>query len=134
MFNERMKYKIKTEKLRKKNPDKFYAFTSRFDKLDKILTNAKDKIKHYFKTLVYLNQEDLNFLENEINYRFGIGNYTITAIFKKTKSNQPIILYLTEKQIKDIKDAKAKHFDAVFLTLSKNKILETFNETQKKKT
>ena len=32
-----------------------------------------------------------------MNYRFGIGNYTITAIFKKTKSNKPTILYLTKK-------------------------------------
>ena len=126
-----MKYMTKTAKLRKKNPDKFYAFTSDFAKLKKIVTNAKDEIKNCFKTLVYLNQEDLNLLENEINYRFNIGGYTITTIFKKRKSNQPIILYLTKKQIKDITDAKAKNFDAVFLTLSKNQILETFNETQK---
>lgn len=52
MFKQRMEYVEKTEKLRKKNPDKFYAFTSDFNKLNKILTNATDKIKNYFKTLV----------------------------------------------------------------------------------
>ena len=115
--------------MRKKNPDKFYAFTSDFNKLNKILTNAKDKIKNYFKTLVYLTPKDLKILENVNNFRWDEGSYTIVAIFKKRKTNKPTILYLTKKQIKDIKDAKDKNY--IYLTLSINQILETFNETQK---
>ena len=131
MFKQRLEYMKKREKLRKKTPNKFYAYSSDFNQLNKILTNAKGKIKNYFKTLVYLTPKELEILENVNNFRLDENSYTITAIFKKTKSNQPIILYLTKKQIKDIKDAKAKNFDAVFLSLSKNQILETFNETQK---
>ena len=52
-------------------------------------------------------------------------------MFKKDKTNKPFILYLTKKQIKDIKDDKDKNYNFVNLSLSTNQILETFNESQK---
>lgn len=131
MFKQRQDYFRKTEKRRKKNPNTFFAFTSDFDKLNKILTNAKDKIKNYFKTLVYLTPKDFKIIDNINFLRLDVGTYTIAALFKKRKTNKPTILYLTKKQIKDIKDAKDKNYNSVYLTLSTNQIQETFNETQK---
>ena len=75
--------------------------------------------------------KELEILENINNFRLDLGSYTIAALFKKRKTNKPTILYLTKKQIKDIKDAKAKNYNSVYLTLSTNQILETFNKTQK---
>ena len=51
MFKKRNGICGKNRKTKKKNPDKFYAFTSDFNKLNKILTNAKDKIKKIISKL-----------------------------------------------------------------------------------
>ena len=86
MFKQRQDYFRKTEKLRKENPNKFFAFTSDFDKLSKILTNAKDKIKNYFKTLVYLTPKDFKIIDNINFFRLDVGTYTIAASSKKKKN------------------------------------------------
>lgn len=109
---------------------KYHPSKKEIGDFKKILNTAKDKIKNYFKTLVYLNQEDLSLLENVINYTPDVSAYTITVMFKKYKTNKPFILYLTKKQIKDINFAKAKNYGLTFLTLSRNQILNTFNEYQ----
>lgn len=110
---------------------KYHPSKKEIGDLKKILNTAKDKIKNYFKTLLYLNQEDLSLLENVINYTPDVSAYTITVMFKKYKTNKPFILYLTKKQIKDINFANAKNYGLTFLTLSRNQILNTFNEYQK---
>ena len=81
MFKQRQDYFRKTEKLKKENPDKFYAFTSDFAKLNKILTNAKDKLRNYFKTLVYLAPKDFKILDSINFLRLNIGIYTIAVSF-----------------------------------------------------
>ena len=62
MFKQRQDYFRKMEKLRKENPDKFYAFTSDFAKLNKTLSNAKDKIKKFFQNSCLFKPRRLKFI------------------------------------------------------------------------
>ena len=105
--------------------EKYKIYKSYSKKLIKILTNAKDKIKNYYKTIVYLTPEDLDSINKGIHT-------TITIFTKRSKINIniPAILYLTKKQISQyIID---KYSDEKFnLTLSKKQISETLNETKK---
>lgn len=93
--------------------EKYKIYKSYSKKLIKILTNAKDKIKNYYKTIVYLTPEDLDSINKGIHT-------TITIFTKRSKINIniPAILYLTKKQISQyIID---KYSDEKFnLTLSK---------------
>ena len=70
--------------------EKYKIYKSYSKKLIKILTNAKDKIKNYYKTIVYLTPEDLDSINK--------GRHTTITIFtKRSKTNIPAILYLTKK-------------------------------------
>lgn len=85
MSQQKQNYYEKREKLKKENPNKFYAYTSDFDKLNKILNNAEDKIENYYKTLVYLDPQNFKLLEYIINEGFNEEGAPITISFKKDK-------------------------------------------------
>ena len=74
MFKQEKEYEKRRNKLKEDNPDKFYAFKSDFFKLNKILNNSPNKIKNYYRTLVYLDTEDLENLNNVKDYLLFIQN------------------------------------------------------------
>lgn len=75
--------------------EKYKIYKSYSEKLIKILTNAKDKMKNYYKTIVYLTSKDLDSINK--------GKHTnITILQKEVKKIYQLFFTLQRNKFHNI--------------------------------
>ena len=107
------------------------------NKLKNILENAKDSVKDYLKTIVYLTQNQLNAVYKGkpiiLNLRVNINkpNTNIFDFLTKDRSHIPSILYLFPDQITQIIFPHGSSTKTVRIMLTKKLLKDTLKETTK---
>ena len=107
-----------------------------YNNLNKILVEAKDKIKNYVKVAAYLTQKELNKINKgetttiSLLAKKDFPNFDKFGYLTKNRSNLPSVLYLTEEQSKKF----IYHYnngERFKLTFSKKQLSDTLKEPKK---
>lgn len=107
------------------------------NKLKNIIENAKDSVKDYMKTIVYLTQNQLNAVYKGkptiLNLRVNINkpNTNIFDFLTKDRSHIPSILYLFPDQLTQIIFPHGSSTKTVRIMLTKKLLKDTLKETTK---
>lgn len=107
------------------------------NKLKNIIENAKDSVKDYMKTIVYLTQNQLNAVYKgkpiTLYLRVNINkpNTNIFDFLTKDRSHIPSILYLFPDQITQIIFPHGSSTKTVRIMLTKKLLKDTLKETTK---
>lgn len=107
------------------------------NKLKNILENAKDSVKDYMKTIVYLTQNQLNAVYKGkpiiLNLRVNINkpNTNIFDFLTKDRSHIPSILCLFPDQLTQIIFPHGSSTKTVRIMLTKKLLKDTLKETTK---
>lgn len=107
------------------------------NKLKNIIENAKDSVKDYMKTIVYLTQNQLNAVYKGkpiiLNLRVNINkpNTNIFDFLTKDRSHIPPILYLFPDQLTQIIFPHGSSTKTVRIMLTKKLLKDTLKETTK---